>query len=86
MRDRIHQPYRAPLIPGFQEILALKTPGLLGIALSGAGPSVFAIAKAGETESVGHAIASVFERHGVKADPLTLNIDNEGRTTNFHAN
>jgi homoserine kinase len=82
MRDRIHQPYRAPLIPGFQEILALNTPGLLGIALSGAGPAVFAIVKAAETESVGHAIATVFERHGVKAALLNLNIDNEGRTIN----
>ena len=82
MRDRIHQPYRAPLIPGFQEILALNTPGLLGVALSGAGPAVFAITKAGETESVAHAIVSVFERHGVEAAPLSLNIDNEGRTIN----
>jgi homoserine kinase len=82
MRDRIHQPYRAPLIPGFQEILALTTPGLLGIALSGAGPTVFALAKAGATESVGKAIANVFEKHGVKATPLTVNIDNKGRTVN----
>ena len=86
MRDRIHQPYRAPLIPGFQEILALNTPGLFGIALSGAGPTVFALAKTTETESVGRAIASVFERHGVKAVPLTLNIDNEGRTINSAPN
>ena len=27
MKDRIHQPYRAPLIPGFDEILAFDTPG-----------------------------------------------------------
>src|SRR5207253_7629670 len=67
MRDRIHQPYRAPLIPGFEEILALATPGLLGIALSGAGPTVFALAKPAETGSVGRAIANVFEKHGVKA-------------------
>ena len=80
MRDRIHQPYRAPLIPGFDEILALSTPGLLGIALSGAGPTVFALAKAAETESVGRAIANIFEKHGVKATPVVVNIDNEGRT------
>jgi homoserine kinase len=79
MRDRIHQPYRAQLIPGLEEILALATPGLLGVALSGAGPTVFALAKASETETVGRAIASVFEKHGVKAAPLTVNIDNEGR-------
>lgn len=79
MRDRVHQPYRSALIPGFEEILALNTPGLLGVALSGAGPTVFALAKAMATESVGNAIANIFEKHGVKAAPLTVNIDNEGR-------
>src|SRR5207249_158966 len=36
MKDRIHQPYRAPLIPGFEEILAIKTPGVLSVAVRGA--------------------------------------------------
>src|SRR5437016_5203093 len=80
MRDRIHQPYRAALIPGFEEILALDIPGLLGVALSGAGPTVFALAEPSKTESVGGAIANVFVKHGVKATPVTVNIDNEGRT------
>ncbi len=40
VEDRIHQPYRAPLVPGLKEALALEVPGLLGIALSGAGPSL----------------------------------------------
>jgi homoserine kinase len=79
MRDRIHQPYRAPLIPGFNEILALTMPGLLGIALSGAGPTVFALATPAEAESVGGAIANVFGKHGVKAAPMIVNIDTEGR-------
>ena len=79
MRDRIHQPYRAPLIPGFEEILALTTPGLLGVALSGAGPTVLALAKQGDAESVGRAIASVFEKHGVRAAPHIVNIDSVGR-------
>src|SRR5579864_7987702 len=38
--DRFHQPYRAPLVPGLEEILKLRAPGLLGCALSGAGPSI----------------------------------------------
>jgi homoserine kinase len=41
LEDRIHQPYRAPLcplLPCLQELAA--TPGVLGAALSGAGPSV----------------------------------------------
>ncbi|OLD56820.1 MAG: homoserine kinase [Acidobacteria bacterium 13_1_40CM_2_56_5] len=79
MRDRIHQPYRAPLIPGLEEILDLETPGLIAVALSGAGPTVLALAKPADAENVGRAIAGVFERHGVKASPHLVNIDNEGR-------
>jgi homoserine kinase len=79
MRDRIHQPYRAPLIPGFEEILALNTPGLLSVALSGAGPTVLAMARPEDAESVGRAITAVFEKHGVNATPNVVNIDMEGR-------
>lgn len=80
MRDRIHQPYRAPLIPGFDEILALTIPGLLGVALSGAGPTVLALAKQADAENAGRAVAGVFEKHGVRAAPHVVNIDTEGRT------
>jgi homoserine kinase len=79
MLDRIHQPYRAPLIPGFEEILALTTPGLAGVALSGAGPTVLALANPAEAEAVGRAVAGVFEKHGVKATANVVNIDTEGR-------
>ncbi len=79
MRDRIHQPYRAPLIPGFEEILGLSDPVLLGVALSGAGPTVLAMAKDADAERAGAAIARVFEKHGVKATPHIVNIDSVGR-------
>ena len=39
IEDRFHQPYREALVPGLHEILRLRAPGLLGCALSGAGPS-----------------------------------------------
>ena len=38
--DRLHQPYRASLVPGLEAVLALDAPGMLGAFLSGAGPSV----------------------------------------------
>ncbi|GBB93478.1 hypothetical protein RclHR1_02180020 [Rhizophagus clarus] len=48
MQDKVHQPYRMELIPGLSEILSSvnpKTdPGLLGICLSGAGPTILALA------------------------------------------
>ena len=47
MRDLIHQPYRKTLVPGLDELLNLSpksTPGMLGICLSGAGPSILVLA------------------------------------------
>ena len=79
MRDRIHQPYRARLIPGLEEILGLTTPGLIAVALSGAGPTVLGFARPEDAETAGRAIAGVFEKHGVQATPVTVDIDTEGR-------
>ena len=44
MRDRIHQPYRADMCPHAARLLPLAgTSGILGVALSGAGPAVLVI-------------------------------------------
>lgn len=48
MQDKIHQPYRQTLIPGLTQIvesMSPKTePGFLGVCLSGAGPTILALA------------------------------------------
>jgi homoserine kinase len=79
MRDKIHQPYRAPLIPGFDEILELNIDGLFGVALSGAGPTVLALAAPDRAEAVAAAIATVFKRHGIHSTSHQLGIDTDGR-------
>jgi homoserine kinase len=44
MQDRIHQPYRAPICPLLPLLLPLVgSSGILGAALSGAGPSVLVV-------------------------------------------
>lgn len=46
MRDRLHQPYRAPLIPGMETILREAGDyGALGAVLSGAGPTLLLLAE-----------------------------------------
>jgi homoserine kinase len=45
LRDRIHQPSRLSLVPGLERALSLEHPDLLGVCLSGAGPSIVAFAE-----------------------------------------
>jgi len=78
MCDRLHQPYRAPLIPGLEDALRLRgVPGLLGVALSGAGPSVLAFCS-GHTEEVGAAITACFRAKQIPARARVLPVDDTG--------
>jgi homoserine kinase len=44
--DRIHQPYRAKIIPGMTDVFKLaQDNGALAVYLSGAGPTIIAIMK-----------------------------------------
>jgi homoserine kinase len=43
--DRSHQPYRQALVPLLQPALRLQHPDLLGVCLSGAGPSIVAFVR-----------------------------------------
>lgn len=45
LHDRLHQPFRKHLVPGLEAALSLEHPDLLGVCLSGAGPSVVALAR-----------------------------------------
>jgi homoserine kinase len=77
MRDRIHQPYRASFVPGLGEMIALEGSDIYGIALSGAGPSVIALAGPGEAE-VGKRLAAIFATAGVAAEVRDLAIAARG--------
>jgi homoserine kinase len=77
--DRVHQPYRAPLVPGFEEMLGFEMPGLLALTLSGAGPSVLALVS-GNGEAIGAAMRDAFAREGIESDVFHLAIANRGAT------
>jgi homoserine kinase len=81
MQDRLHQQRRQSLVPGLAQALALrKMPGLLGLALSGAGPSVLAIANE-NFEDISGTIANCFRENGINTTVRRLEIDNEGCQT-----
>ena len=70
MHDRLHQPFRASFVPGLPEMLALETPALLGVALSGAGPSVIALVREGC--DAGERMQAIFAKHGIASRVLDL--------------
>lgn len=77
LEDRMHQPYRFPLVPGLDEISKLRAPGLLGCALSGAGPSILVFHERGH-ESVCDLVRDVFEAHGSRAEIVCRGIAHYG--------
>lgn len=80
MADYLHQPYRSALIPGLAEILAMEDrEGLLGVALSGAGPTVIALADSHEKE-IGRAMQDVFAHYGLSSRVRLLKADHQGLT------
>lgn len=83
MRDRLHQPYRAHLVPGMDEaIAAALEAGAHGAALSGSGPTVAAFVSE-RGEEVGAAMVNAFARAGTSAIARELPLSPEGaQTTN----
>ncbi|KAJ5080995.1 hypothetical protein N7456_013705 [Penicillium angulare] len=83
MQDRVHQPYRKTLIPGLTEVLQLMTPatqpGLLGICLSGAGPTILALATE-RFEEIADRIIARFASNNITCQWKLLEPANAGTT------
>ncbi|MBA7564189.1 homoserine kinase [Candidatus Atribacteria bacterium 1244-E10-H5-B2] len=79
MEDRLHQPYRAPFIPGIEDMfLKIKKTGLAGIALSGSGPSVVSLTKKGSEEVMSKTMKDAFLNAGITCRVLVLEADLDG--------
>jgi homoserine kinase len=72
LKDRWHQPARGPLVPVLTEALALEHPAVLGVCLSGAGPSIVALAAPGRAEEAAAALSDVYRRLDVRHAIRTL--------------
>ena len=77
LEDCMHQPYRERLVPGLDQILKLRAPGLLGCALSGAGPSILVFYERGH-ESVSEHVRQIFQHHGHQSEVLWTEIAKHG--------
>ncbi|MWC28767.1 homoserine kinase [Paenibacillus sp. MMS18-CY102] len=75
MKDRLHQPYRAPLIPGMETILAQASEhGALGAALSGAGPTLIAFVdtNSGRKQELEQFLLDTLAREDIEAEAIWL--------------
>ena len=72
MEDKLHQPFRSKLIPGFENVIkSAKKEGALGASLSGAGPTIIAITDSNE-KRIADSMISTFWDHNVSATKYVL--------------
>jgi homoserine kinase len=78
--DRIAEPARARLLPGFSEAKqAALAAGALGSSISGAGPTAFALVQGLHIgQRVGSAMAAAYAASGYSSDVRVAQIDREG--------
>jgi homoserine kinase len=76
--DRLHLPYRLPLIPGGQRALeAAYDAGAKAVTISGAGPSLIAFT-GGDPAPVAQAMVAAFATQHVSARPFLLKTTSSG--------
>jgi homoserine kinase len=64
LSDRLHQPYRQKIIPGLAQALQLEHEDLLGVCLSGSGPSIVALAQ-NNLQTIAELLASTYSSLGI---------------------
>ncbi len=79
LQDRIHQPYRQPLIPGYEVVQAAAlAAGAYGLVISGAGPTLLALTHPDRANLVQRAIAEAWTSFGIEVKAQILPIDMQG--------
>lgn len=78
MQDRLHQPYRLPLLPGAAEALGAARQAGAAAGLSGAGPGLIAFVVPGREQAVLAAMRAAFEGHKLAVRQLVLRSSAQG--------
>ncbi|MEA5553894.1 homoserine kinase [Anabaena cylindrica UHCC 0172] len=81
LQDKLHQPYRQALIPGYDAVnTAAVAAGAYGMVISGAGPTLLALADATEAKTVGTAMLNAWQQAGITSIVRSLPLDTQGAT------
>lgn len=83
--DRLHQKYRASLVPGMNDLLDRRNldqslaGDLLSVTVSGSGSTMLAmISRGGDCEAAGDWMCGIFTEKGISARYRVLELDREG--------
>ena len=77
--DRIHQPYRQTLIPGYDAVRdAALAAGAYGMTISGAGPTLLALASPSVAAEVVAAMQVPWQAAGIHPEVRSLQVDTQG--------
>lgn len=83
LQDKLHQPYRQALIPGYEAVRsAVMAAGAYGVVISGAGPTLLALVDAEHAATVEAVMAAVWQEEGIMAQVRSLSLDTQGATFN----
>jgi homoserine kinase len=79
LQDRLHQPFRRSLIQGYEAVQAAAlAAGAHGLVISGAGPTLLALAAPQQATAVATALQRTWAEQGVRATVSVLAIDGQG--------
>lgn len=79
MVDRLAEPARIPLYPGYARARdAALAAGAFGAAVSGAGPTLLAVAPEGREAEIGRAVVAAYRAEGLDARLHAAGVDAEG--------
>ena len=82
LQDRLHQPYRQALIPGYDAVnTAAINAGAYGMVISGAGPTLLALVDTSKAKLVEIAMKNAWLQKGINSTVRIVDLDMQGTTT-----
>ncbi|MFW6357948.1 MAG: homoserine kinase [Chroococcales cyanobacterium] len=79
LQDKLHQPYRKHLIPGYDAVReAAIAAGADEMVISGAGPTLLALTKEESASAVANAMQKAWETQGIQVEARSLSLDTQG--------
>lgn len=86
LQDKLHQPYRKALIPGYDAVnSAALSKGAYGMVISGAGPTLLALTDELHSQAVATAMGAAWKLEAITAIVRSLCLDAQGAISTIQA-